>query len=109
MQKQIYILVLIFGLCLIPRVNYAQVDFNKKPDDDLGDAADAYQELFFEALKQKGIENYDRAGPHQYFELPCNIILYDTHSSTSHTKASRFIAAHIKMYKWKWGINRLFR
>ena len=61
MQKQIYILVLIFGLFLFPQGNYAQVDFNKKPDDDLGDVADEYQELFFEALKQKGIENYDRA------------------------------------------------
>ena len=61
MQKQIYILVFIFGLFLFPQGNYAQVDFNKKPDDDLGDVADEYQELFFEALKQKGIENYDRA------------------------------------------------
>jgi len=61
MQKQIYILVFLFGLLLFPQINYAQVDFNKKPNDDLGDAEDAYQELFFEALKQKGIENYDRA------------------------------------------------
>jgi len=61
MQKQISILVLLFGLILLPQTNYAQVDFNKKPDDDLGDVTDAYQELFFEALKQKGIENYDRA------------------------------------------------
>ena len=61
MQKQIFILVFLFGLFLFPQTNYAQVDFNKKPNDDLGDVADAYQELFFEALKQKGIENYDRA------------------------------------------------
>ncbi|GGI56331.1 cytochrome c biosynthesis protein [Winogradskyella haliclonae] len=39
----------------------AQVDFNKKPDDDLGNVKDEYQEHFFEALKQKGIENYERA------------------------------------------------
>ncbi|RZN84838.1 MAG: tetratricopeptide repeat protein [Winogradskyella sp.] len=38
-----------------------QVDFNKKPDDDLGNVKDEYQEHFFEALKQKGIENYERA------------------------------------------------
>ncbi|MBU2938094.1 tetratricopeptide repeat protein [Lacinutrix sp. C3R15] len=61
MKKQRYIILLIFGILLFPQVNYAQVDFNKKPDDDLGDNEDAYQELFFEALKQKGIENYDRA------------------------------------------------
>jgi len=61
MQKNWYILIFLFGIILFPQGNYAQVDFNKKPDDDLGDVADAYQELFFEALKQKGIENYDRA------------------------------------------------
>lgn len=37
------------------------MDFNKTPDDDLGIVEDQFQELFFEALKQKGIENYDRA------------------------------------------------
>ena len=39
----------------------AQVDFNKTPNDDLGNIEDKFQEHFFEALKQKGIENYDRA------------------------------------------------
>ena len=38
-----------------------KVDFNKRPDDDLGNYEDAYQEHFFEALKQKGIENYQRS------------------------------------------------
>lgn len=45
----------------IPIPSYAQVDFNKTPDDDLGIVEDEFQELFFEALKQKGVENYDRA------------------------------------------------
>jgi len=40
---------------------WAQVDFNQTPDDDLGNIEDKFQEFFFEALKQKGIENYDRA------------------------------------------------
>lgn len=48
-------------MLLLPQINYAQVDFNKTPDDDLGDNEDKFQELFYEALKQKGIENYDRA------------------------------------------------
>jgi tetratricopeptide (TPR) repeat protein len=61
MKHKIYILVLIFGILIVPQVNYAQVDFNKKPDDDLGDFEDEFQELFYEALKQKGIENYDRS------------------------------------------------
>ena len=60
MKKQIYILFLFFGI-LIPLTNYAQVDFNVKPNDDLGDNEDEFQELFYEALKQKGIENYDRS------------------------------------------------
>ncbi|SFC62818.1 Tetratricopeptide repeat-containing protein [Algibacter lectus] len=46
---------------LLPQINYAQVDLNKRPDDDLGNNEDAFQELFYEALKQKSIENFDRA------------------------------------------------
>lgn len=46
---------------MVSQANYAQVDFNKRPDDDLGNYEDAYQEHFFEALKQKGIENYQRS------------------------------------------------
>ncbi len=61
MKKQFYILLLLVGITLIPQASYAQVDFNKRPDDDLGNVEDEFQEYFFEALKQKGIENYDRA------------------------------------------------
>ncbi|AXP80547.1 tetratricopeptide repeat protein [Mariniflexile rhizosphaerae] len=61
MKQKIYILILLFGILIFPQVNYAQVDFNKKPDDDLGNVEDKFQELFYEALKQKGIENYDRS------------------------------------------------
>ena len=49
------------GICFIPSLVFAQVDFNKTPDDDLGNFEDKFQEYFYEALKQKGIENYDRA------------------------------------------------
>jgi tetratricopeptide (TPR) repeat protein len=48
-------------MLFIPMNHYAQVDFNKSTNDDLGEAEDRFQELFFEALKQKGIENYDRS------------------------------------------------
>ncbi|WP_339622719.1 tetratricopeptide repeat protein [uncultured Winogradskyella sp.] len=61
MKKQLYILILLIGILSIPQTFYAQVDFNKRPDDDLGNVEDEFQEYFFEALKQKGIENYDRA------------------------------------------------
>ena len=88
MKQKIYILFLLFGLLFVPQVNYAQVDFNKKPDDDLGDNEDKFQELFYEALKQKAIENYDRSVeallkcialdnsvPVLYFELGKNYVL----------------------------------
>ncbi|WP_066223104.1 tetratricopeptide repeat protein [Formosa haliotis] len=50
-----------WGLFLVSMLTHAQVDFNAKPTDDLGEVDDQFQELFFEALKQKGIENYNRA------------------------------------------------
>tara|TARA_R110002050_G_scaffold68034_7_gene147511 strand:- start:3588 stop:4949 length:1362 start_codon:yes stop_codon:yes gene_type:complete len=87
MKQKIYILFFIFGMLILPQVNYAQVDFNKKPDDDLGNVEDEFQESFYEALKQKGIENYDRSVeallkcieldddvPVLYFELGKNYI-----------------------------------
>lgn len=61
MIKKIYLLLLFFGMLCVPQVNYAQIDYNKINQDDLGDVEDLQQEYFFEALKQKGIENYDRA------------------------------------------------
>lgn len=61
MKQKIYIALFLFGLLLVPQPTHAQVDFNKRPDDDLGNNEDAFQENFFEALKQKGIENYDRS------------------------------------------------
>lgn len=61
MKKKTQILLLILGILLIPVSSFAQVDFNKTPDDDLGNVEDKFQENFYEALKQKGIENYDRS------------------------------------------------
>ncbi len=61
MRSQFKIWLLLLGILCIPQLILSQVDFNKTPDDDLGDNEDKYQEYFFEALKQKGIENYDRA------------------------------------------------
>ncbi|GAA3588095.1 tetratricopeptide repeat protein [Flavivirga amylovorans] len=61
MKYKIYILLVLLGIVFFPQNSYAQVDFNKKPDDDLGNVEDTFQEAFYEALKQKGIENYDRS------------------------------------------------
>jgi len=60
MKPFIYILFWVVGICM-PLSTMAQVDFNKTPDDDLGNVEDEFQQYFFEAIKQKGIENYDRA------------------------------------------------
>lgn len=70
---------------MFPQYGSAQVDFNKRPDDDLGNVEDQFQEYFFEALKQKGIENYQKSAdallkcielddrdPVLYFELGKN-------------------------------------
>jgi len=40
---------------------HAQEEAQEPSTDDLGNVSDAFQELFFEALKQKGIENYQLA------------------------------------------------
>ena len=61
MKTKLYILLLFFGILMFPQNFLAQVDFNKRPDDDLGNVEDKFQELFFEALKQKGIENYQKS------------------------------------------------
>lgn len=61
MKNSTYIALFLFGIFFFPQISYAQVDFNKRPDDDLGNVEDMFQEHFFEALKQKGIENYQRA------------------------------------------------
>lgn len=60
-RNYIYIIIVVLGIIFVPQVAHAQVDFNKRPDDDLGNVQDEFQEHFFEALKQKGIENYERA------------------------------------------------
>ncbi len=61
MKTELKIILLLFGMLFISQSNTAQVDFNKRPMDDLGDVEDKFQEYFFEALKQKGIENYQKS------------------------------------------------
>jgi len=66
MNKGIYILILTVFFTLSRKRIYAQqpqeiTPFADENVDDLGDVSDAFQSAFFEALKQKGIENYERA------------------------------------------------
>ena len=56
--KYVFLGLLLFGILCIPKGMYAQ---DKPPTDDLGNVSDDFQENFFEALKQKGIENYELA------------------------------------------------
>ena len=53
------LLFICFGILLFPGSLHAQE--TEEPTDDLGNVSDAFQENFFEALKQKGIENYELA------------------------------------------------
>ncbi len=58
MKFRFFIFIFLFGIFTIPSTAFAQED---ELQDDLGNVTDEYQELFFEALKQKAIENYDRS------------------------------------------------
>ncbi len=60
MKYKFNILLFLLEIILIPSFVMAQGDIEVNQDD-LGNVTDEYQEFFFEALKQKGIENYDRA------------------------------------------------
>ncbi|MGB3775885.1 MAG: hypothetical protein WA951_11565 [Leeuwenhoekiella sp.] len=55
------LLVLVFLWLAIPIQAQEETALNDINVDDLGNVTDQFQESFFEALKQKAIENYDRA------------------------------------------------
>ena len=55
-----HILLLLIGI-LYSTTFVAQENLGDEPTDDLGNVTDAFQENFFEALKQKSIENYELA------------------------------------------------
>jgi tetratricopeptide (TPR) repeat protein len=74
---------LFFGMLSVPNVGMAQ----KEQTDDVVSIDDGFQDLFFEAIKQKSIENYDKAiealekgkviqpdNPVVYFELGKNYL-----------------------------------
>ena len=60
-KENLHKAILFLSLVILPFSNFAQVDFNKTPDDDLGNNEDEFQVYFFEGLKQHAIENYDKA------------------------------------------------
>ncbi|MBZ9730460.1 hypothetical protein LB467_12260 [Salegentibacter sp. JZCK2] len=64
MKKNFFITAVLSGALFIFQGSYAQekeVVLEEVNQDDLGNVTDEFQEQFFEALKQKGIENYEKA------------------------------------------------
>lgn len=65
MKKEIFLLQLILGIGLFPRHFYAQeeqeIQIEESSEVFLDEYSDEFQENFFEGIKQKGIQNYDRA------------------------------------------------
>ena len=64
MKKYFFIIALLSGALFSFQVSFAQekeVVLEDVNQDDLGNVTDEFQEQFFEALKQKGIENYEKA------------------------------------------------
>ena len=82
-MKKIGIYCLLFGMIFIPQLLSAQ----NEPENDVVTIDDGFQDLFFEAIKQKSMENYDKAiealekgkeiepeNPVVYFELGKNYL-----------------------------------
>ncbi len=66
MKKKLFTCIIVFGSVLTPAAFYAQEETPELEIEEsaavfLEDYSDDFQEAFFEALKQKGIENYDKA------------------------------------------------
>ena len=64
MKKYFFIIAMLSGALFSSQVSFAQekeVVLEDVNQDDLGNVTDEFQEQFFEALKQKGIENYEKA------------------------------------------------
>ncbi len=64
MKNKVCIIIALLGYIYFPSAVIAQeeqVAFEEAAEDDLGNVTDEFQEYFFEALKQKGIENYEKA------------------------------------------------
>lgn len=62
-KKCFYVVLILIGFLSVSEITFAQEIKAtwELPTDDLGNVSDEFQENFFEALKQKGIENYELA------------------------------------------------
>ena len=59
-RLNLHIIIFFFGIVYHSEPIFAQ-EIEAIATDDLGNVSDVFQENFFEALKQKGIENYELA------------------------------------------------
>jgi len=59
MKKNFYILVIIFGLLYLPQQAFSQEE--ESAEISMEEVEDEFQQNFYEALKHKAIENYDKA------------------------------------------------
>ena len=99
-------LIFLLGLIQTPDTGYAQekeIEVQESAEVSLEEFSDAFQENFFEALKQKGIENYDKA---------INLLLHckqlDTNNSVvDHELAKAYLADKQFIMAQEYGIEAL--
>ena len=106
MRRRGYIFIFALGLVLIPGPSYAQENEFKEEESSevfLEEYTDEFQEKFFEALKQKGIENYDRA---VNLLLECKR-LDPNNSVLDHELAKAYLASKQVVLAQQYGISAL--
>ncbi|RAJ14198.1 tetratricopeptide repeat protein [Arenibacter echinorum] len=106
MRRRVYIFIFALGLVLIPGPSCAQENEIKEEESAevfLEEYTDEFQEKFFEALKQKGIENYDRA---VNLLLECKR-LDPNNSVLDHELAKAYLASKQVVLAQQYGISAL--
>ncbi|MEQ8219534.1 MAG: hypothetical protein RIM68_04355 [Arenibacter sp.] len=106
MRRRGYIFIFALGFVLIPRPSCAQENEIKEEESAevfLEEYTDEFQEKFFEALKQKGIENYDRA---VNLLLECKL-LDPNNSVLDHELAKAYLASKQVVLAQQYGISAL--
>ena len=108
-MKKIGIYCLLIGIIFIPQLLSAQ----NEPENDVVTIDDGFQDLFFEAIKQKSMENYDKAiealekgkeiepeNPVVYFELGKNYLAQKKYPEayTNFEKATKIDPKN----RWAW-------
>jgi len=101
MNFRIKYVIYILGIFIFSQLNYAQEEESSEVF--LEDYSDEFQEAFFEALKQKGIENYDKA---INFFLECKM-LDSTSNVVDFELANSYLANKQYIMALQYGIEAL--